>query len=229
VTCTLPQASVKPTFAQDEILKDNHRFCVLAAGRRWGKSRLSAFKLRRKVLLWEGTYFHVSPNEQMALAAAQLFIEVLGVEALLEPPTSKKVGQKQLSVRTCNGSLVKFVFEAQLQNPTHFIGHCPAGLVIEEPWLFSNQRELANWVSQQLSVSNSWLLLAGTPPGKQWVKRLTLLARIMVNRAGGKPNDVACYMRSSMSGGNVLSSWVRQLRRNYSAARFKAEFMTEYD
>ena len=228
MTCTWPKASVKPTFAQDEILRDNHRFCVLGAGRRWGKGWLSAFKLRNKALSCKGTYFHVSPSGQMAVAAAQLFVEVLGVEALLEPATNK---QKQLSVSTCNGSVVKFVFEAQLLNQAHFIGDLTAGVVIEEPWLFGNQRRLIDWAFYQLWVSDSWLLLAGTPPPEQWVKRLRLLARIMIRRAGGNPDDVACYTRSSLSGGNVLPSWVRQLRvgGSYSDAQLRAELMTEYD
>jgi hypothetical protein len=228
VTCTQPKASVTPTLAQDEILRDNRRFCVLAAGRRWGKSGLSAFKLKRKVLSCEGTYIHVSPSEQMAVAASRLFTEVLGVEAVEQPVVNKKVAQRQLSVCTRNGSVVKFVFEAQLRSSLHLTGLIPAGIVIEEPWLFSNPQRLFGLVFEQLVVSNSWLLLAGTPPPEQWVKRLRLLARVVVSRAGFNPDDVACYTRSSVSGGNVLPSWVRQLRGTCPEAQLKAELMTEY-
>jgi hypothetical protein len=161
-----------PTLAQDEILRDHHRFCVLGAGRRRGKSWLSAFKLRNKALSCKGTYFHVSPSEQMALAASRLFTEILGVEHLSE--------QYQFSIYTRNGSLIKFITEAQLKSRSKVVGYLSAGVVIEEPWLFQDQQALAQWVLYQLSVSNSWLLLAGTPPAKHWVKRLRLLARVVV-------------------------------------------------
>lgn len=186
MTFTWRKASVTPTFTQDEILRDNHRFCILGAGRRWGKGRLSAFKLRNKALSCKGTYFHVSPSEQMALAASRLFTEILGVGHLSE--------QYQFSIYIRNGSLIKFITEAQLKSRSKFVGYLSAGIVIEEPWLFHDQRGLAQWVFYQLSVSNSWLLLAGIPPAKHWVKRLRLLSRVVVSRAGFNPNDLACYI-----------------------------------
>lgn len=185
LTCTQPKASVTPTLAQDEILKDNRRFCVLGVGRRWGKSWLSALKLKREALSRKGTYIHVSPSQQTAFAASRLFTEVLGVADLTE--------QYQFSIYIRNGSLIKFITEAQLKNRSKFVGYVFDGIVIEEPWLFHDQQYLAQWVFDQLSVSNSWLLLAGTPPAKQWVKRLKLLAWVVVSRAGFNPHDVACY------------------------------------
>lgn len=220
------ESMILPTSAQEESLNDSGRFCVLASGRRFGKTTAACLKLRSEALSHSFlTYFHVSPSYRMAICAWERFFEVLGGE-------SGWTADRSSLTFFCasSGSTVRFVNRPEnLKSIDKRIG----GIAIDEPWLFSwlfeSKRSVQYLADLCWENYGCWLLLTGTPPRKKWLKRLKLLARIMVGKAGFDEDSVRCHTKSSLSGGNITQASLDEARAALSPEAFEAEFMTEYD
>lgn len=109
---------------QYDVLNDPHRFKVLCAGRRWGKSVLS----RMTVLGWaiknSGTYYIVSPTYRQSK-------EIHWRDFVKEVPVDwvKRKNETELLIELQNGSIVAF---KGAENPDALRGVKLRGLVIDE-------------------------------------------------------------------------------------------------
>ena len=221
-----PANMIPLTSAQEESLNDSGRFCVLAGGRRFGKTTAACLKLRSEALShFFLTYFHVSPSHRMAICAWERFLEVLNDE-------SGWTANKDSLTFFCasSGSTVRFVSRPEsVKSVDKRIG----GIAIDEPWLSpwlsESRRSVQRLTALCWENDGCWLLLTGTPPRRKWLKRLRLLARLMVGKAGFDKDSVSCYTKSSLSGSNITQASLDEARAALSPEAFEAEFMTEYD
>jgi len=109
---------------QYDVAHDNHRFKVICAGRRWGKSVLS----RMIVLKWateaEGLYWVVSPTYKQAK-----MIHWREIQKEIPKEWIAKKNEVELSVTLNNGSIIEL---KGAENPDALRGVKLRGLVVDE-------------------------------------------------------------------------------------------------
>jgi len=109
---------------QYEVATDNHRFRVVCAGRRWGKSVLARMVVLKWALEQEGLYYIVSPTYRQAK-------EIHWRDYKREIPRDwiAKTNETELSFTLKNGSIIAL---KGAENPDSLRGIKLRGLVIDE-------------------------------------------------------------------------------------------------
>ena len=121
---------------QLEVAKDNHRFRVICAGRRWGKSVLARLLVLQYATQQVGTYWIVSPTYRQG---KQNHWQELQKEIPREWVAKKN--EVELSITLKNGSIIEL---KGAENPDGLRGVKLRGLVVDEiasirnwDWLYS--------------------------------------------------------------------------------------------
>ena len=121
---------------QIEVVKDKHRFRVICAGRRWGKSVLSQLIILRWATEQIGTYWIVSPTYRQGQQ-----IHWRALNQLVPREWVAKKNEVELSITLKNGSTIEL---KGAENPDALRGVKLRGLVIDEiasirnwDWLWS--------------------------------------------------------------------------------------------
>ena len=129
-------AQVKLHHTQFEVAQDNHRFRVICAGRRWGKSVLSQLVVLQWATKGIGTYWIVSPTYRQGKQ-----IHWKGLQRIIPYDWVAKKNEVELSLTLKNGSVIEL---KGAENPDALRGVKLRGLVIDEiasirnwDWLFS--------------------------------------------------------------------------------------------
>ncbi|HEX9504119.1 MAG TPA: terminase family protein [Patescibacteria group bacterium] len=127
--------NVKLHVGQLEVAKDEHRFRIICAGRRWGKSVLSALIILQWATKNKGLYWIVSPSYRQAKQ-----IHWLQLKRLVPIAWIDKKNEVELSITLKNGSTIEL---KGAENPDALRGVKLRGLVIDEiasirnwPWLW---------------------------------------------------------------------------------------------
>jgi len=129
-------AKIKLHKGQMEVATDKHRFKVICAGRRWGKSVLSRLIILKWAVEKQGVYFIVSPTYKQAKM-------IHWRDMVKEVPSAwiKKKNEVELSITLQNGSIIEL---KGAENPDALRGVKLRGLVIDEiasirnwEWLWS--------------------------------------------------------------------------------------------
>ena len=225
----LPDRLINLTPIQIQLLKDEHRFIFVDAGRQSRKTLISKRKLLIKAL--------DNPNHKYLLAAPtfaqakQIFWDELKRETtyLREGEPS----ETELSITLKNGTLIKVV---GLDKPHRFEGVGWNGIVITE---FGDVKP-DGWkksLRPTLTATNGWAIFDGVPNTMGYQYELALIA------AGGvipktKPfygayaessdNPEYCYY--SWFSADVLSKEeISELRRTMSARDFRQQFEGSFE
>src|SRR5258708_6718983 len=127
--------NVKLHVGQLEVAKDERRFRIICAGRRWGKSVLSALIILQWATKNKGLYWIVSPSYRQAKQ-----IHWLQLKRLVPIAWIDKKNEVELSITLKNGSTIEL---KGAENPDALRGVKLRGLVIDEiasirnwPWLW---------------------------------------------------------------------------------------------
>ncbi len=139
---------------QLEVANDPHRFKVICAGRRSGKSVLARLTLLKWALTNIGTYYLVSPTYRQAKS-------IHWVELRKEVPREwiAKTNETELSITLKNGSVIEL---KGAENPDALRGVKLRGLVIDEiasirnwDWLWSEvlRATLTDYTSPAIFIS----------------------------------------------------------------------------
>ena len=129
---------VKLSKWQYEVANDTHRFRIICAGRRSGKSVLARLTLLKWALTDIGTYYLVSPSYKQAKS-------IHWVELRKEVPREwiAKTNETELSITLKNGSVIEL---KGAENPDALRGVKLHGLVIDEIASIRNWQWLWNEV-----------------------------------------------------------------------------------
>ena len=118
------------------VAKDEHRFRVICAGRRWGKSVLSQLVVLQWAIKAVGTYWIVSPTYRQGKQ-----IHWRGLQQVIPREWVVKKNEVELSITLKNGSIIEL---KGAENPDALRGVKLRGLVIDEiasirnwEWLWS--------------------------------------------------------------------------------------------
>lgn len=127
---------VKLHETQKEVANDTHRFRVICAGRRWGKSVLSQLIVLQWATKAVGTYWIVSPTYRQGKQ-----IHWRGLQQIVPREWILKKNEVELSITLKNGSVIEL---KGAENPDALRGVKLRGLVIDEiasirnwDWLWS--------------------------------------------------------------------------------------------
>ena len=127
---------VKLHKTQNEVAQDTHRFRVICAGRRWGKSVLSQLVVLQWATKAVGTYWIVSPTYRQGKQ-----IHWRGLQQIVPREWVAKKNEVELSISLRNGSIIEL---KGAENPDALRGVKLRGIVIDEiasirnwDWLWS--------------------------------------------------------------------------------------------
>lgn len=109
---------------QLEIASDSHRFRVVCAGRRWGKSVLAQLIVLQWALKNQGVYWIVSPTYRQGKQ-----IHWRGLQQIIPLDWIAKKNEVELSITLKNGSIIEL---KGAENPDALRGVKLRGLVIDE-------------------------------------------------------------------------------------------------
>ena len=189
------------------------RFCVVIAGRRFGKTFLAVAKL----LSWaskKGLYWYVAPTYRMAKQ-----ITWRALKETTPPSAIKKIDETDLSIELLNGAIIAL---RGADNFDSLRGVSLSGLVMDEfadikpeAWQFVLRPACADQLAPVLFI--------GTPKGWNWAKD--------AYDAGfddDKP-DWASWMFTTADGGNVPESELISARRELPESVFKQEYLASFE
>ena len=152
-------------WAQGQVFTDEHRFRVLVAGRRFGKSYLSCVELLRGAINNPGeTFFYCAPTYRMAKDIAWKVLKKLVPKAWI-----KTKNETDLKLELVNGSTIEL---KGTENAMALRGRSLSGVVLDEAafmdaevWFEVIRPALADkqgWALFSKDASNSWRNVRGS-------------------------------------------------------------------
>lgn len=189
------------------ILKNLQRFNVIAAGRRFGKTRIAAFNLIISALTVVGVYWWVSPTWSVGTPAWRLINTVL---------RDAKIIETTRTIYLPNGSIIEF---KSADNPDSLRGEGLSGLVIDE---CAQIKEDAWTLSLRPSLSENlgWVIFIGTPKGRNWFYFLYLKAE---STPGWARFKFTSYDNPHIPLGEIDSA-----KADMSDLEFRQEYLAEF-
>jgi len=156
---------------QVEVLADEHRFQVLRAGRRWGKTKVGARKLLRKAINQDDTLCWWIANSYRNVRRGYAEVVRQLPRELLAKPAPAATAQ-ELVLQLVTGSRIEFYSAG---NPDALAGAGVDSVVGDEAALWPHGEEL--WfqlVRPTLMDTGGDALLISTPRGRNWFYRMDM-------------------------------------------------------
>lgn len=205
----IPFRLTKP---QLEILSDNHRFKIVNAGRRFGKSYLSGAAILDQISRPNSTVWYIAPTWDMAkkIMWDDWLPKHIPKEWVVEVNKMDKV------YKFINGSIL-YVLSAD--NPEHLRGSSLDRLIIDECAFIKN----GVWeiVRPALADKQGSAILVSTPKGYNWFYDLYQSAK--------EDKDWATFQFTTVQGGNVAPEEVESARKSMSPKMFAQEFLAAFE
>jgi len=205
---------VKLHKGQVEIVKDNHRFKIICAGRRWGKSVLSQIITLKQALDNPGLYFIVSPTYKQSK-----MIHWRQLLQIIPPQWIQKKNEVELSITLQNKAIIEL---KGAENPDALRGVKLRGLVIDEiasirnwDWLWSEvlRPTLTDYQSPAIFIS--------TPKGFNHFHELY--------KKGLKPSTLYKSWRfTSYDNPYILASEIDSARSELTEDTFAQEYLADF-
>jgi len=203
------------TELQQGIAEDPHRFKVVVAGRRWGKTYLSIRQL---------CYYARQPNKEIfyitgSYRAAKMIVWKPLKRRLTDLRWVRKINEAELSITLKNGSTISL---KGAENPDSLRGPSLFYCVIDEvadvdPVLWMEV------VRPALADQQGHAMFIGTPKGKgNWLYDLFLMEEQL--------GDVwKSWQYTTLSNGFVKPEEVEQAKRDMSLKQFRQEFEATFE
>ena len=206
---TIPFRLTKP---QLEILSDRHRFKIVNAGRRFGKSFLSGAEILGQISKPDSTVWYVAPTWDMAkkIMWDDWLPKHIPKEWVAEVNKMDKV------YKFINGSIL-YVLSAD--NPEHLRGSSLDLLIMDEcAFIKDGVWEI---VRPALADKQGDALLVSTPKGYNWFYDLYQSAK--------EDKDWATFQFTTVEGGNVPPEEIESARKSMSPKMFAQEFLAAFE
>lgn len=205
---------VKLHKGQFEVATDTHRFKVICAGRRWGKSVLSRMIMLKWALENPGLYWIVSPTFQQGkdIHWLQGFKQELPREAV------SKWNDSELSVTLINGAVIQL---KSSENPDRLKGVKLRGLIVDEIAMMKNW----NWIWKEalrptLTDYQSPALFISTPRGYNHFFDLFELEK--------ENNDFKSWQFTSYDNPYIPREEIDKARGESTEEYFAQEYLAEF-
>lgn len=197
------------------VANDNHRFRVVIAGRRWGKTHLSIRELARFARLPNQKVMYVAPTYRMAKGIVWDKLK----SKLISLKWVKKINESDLTITLVNGTIIairgaeNFASLRGLEN--HFIVMDEFAMIDSRAWTEVLRATLSNTLGHALFIS--------TPVGKSnW-------AYDMYMRHLEDPSIWSSHQYTSLEGGNIPPEEIEQARRDLDERTFRQEYEASFE
>ena len=207
-----PQNLVHPQF-------ESHRFNVLVAHRRLGKTVLAlnhVIKMACHNKLNNPRYAYIAPFLKQAKLIAWQYLK-----HYTRPIPDIKVNESELSVELPNGAKI-YLFGAD--NPEALKGTYLDGVIMDEYAQFKPE-VFGEIIRPTLSDRNGWGVWIGTPKGQNQFKEIYDTA--CKKMAEGDPNWYAAIYRADETG-IIPEDELQQLKDVLSEAAYRQEFLCDF-
>lgn len=206
---------MKLTKLQQIIANDNHRFKVVVAGRRWGKTFLSIRQL---------CYYARQPNKEVfyitsSYRAAKMIVWKPLKKRLQELRWIKKINEAELSISLKNGSTISLKGAENgdsLRGPSlYYVVFDEVADIDPDVWMEVIRPALADQQGHAMFI--------GTPKGKSnWLYDLYCLKDEL-------PDVWAGWQHTTLSNGFVKPEEVAQAKKDMTEKQFRQEFEATFE
>jgi hypothetical protein len=201
--------------AQDTIANDSHRFRVVVAGRRFGKTHLSIRELCFHAREPEQEVWYVAPTYRQAKQIVWRKLK----HKLQDLNWAKKINESELTILLKNGSVISL---KGADNADSLRGVGLDFMVMDE---FADVDEEA-WTEvlrPTLADKQGKALFIGTPKGiGNW-------AHDLYTMPAEQPSVWASYQYTTLDGGQVKPEEIEAAKRDLDERTFRQEFMATFE
>jgi hypothetical protein len=201
--------------AQDTIANDQHRFRVVVAGRRFGKTHLSIRELCYHARKPNQEVWYVAPTYRQAKQIVWRKLK----HKLQDLNWAKKINESELTITLKNGSVISL---KGADNADSLRGVGLDFMVMDE---FADVDEEA-WTEvlrPTLADKQGKALFIGTPKGiGNWAHDLYTMPT-------EQPNTWASFQYTTVDGGNVKPEEIEAAKRDLDERTFRQEFLATFE
>jgi hypothetical protein len=200
---------------QHAVAHDQHRFRVVIAGRRWGKTFLSTRELARAARIPDRRCYYVAPTYRMA---KQIVWDPLKYR-LMDLNWVDRVNESDLSIQLVNGSKISL---RGADNPDSLRGVGLDFVVLDEfAWI--TEKAWTEVLRPTLSDRNGSAMFISTPVGKSnW-------AYDMYRMPTQDAANWASWQFTSLSGGRIPETEIEAARRDLDERTFRQEYEASFE
>lgn len=200
---------------QQQVAHDNHRFKVVIAGRRFGKTFLSIRELCYNARLPDKTVWYITSSYR----AAKMIVWKPLKARLLELRWVSKINESTLEITLKNGSIIAL---KGADNPDALRGASLSYCVIDEV-AEVDQDLFYEVIRPALSDQEGGALFIGTPKGKNnW-------AYDLFTHHQEFPEHWASWQFTTLQGGFVKPEEIEASRRDMSDRQFRQEYEATFE
>lgn len=198
---------------QITVFKDKTRFRVLIAGRRFGKSYLSAVELLRAASRKNGALcYYVAPTYKMAKKILWRDLKKIIPRELIE-----KKNETELTLRLVNGSEIVLIGS---QNYDDIRGVSLSFVVLDE-FAMMEQEAWEEAIRPALSDQLGGALFISTPKGFNWAYETFQKENIL--------EDWKSFKFTTLDGGRVTPEEIESAKIELSPKKFLQEYMASFE
>lgn len=201
--------------AQDTVAHDLHRFRVVVAGRRFGKTHLSIRELAYHAREPGKEVWYVAPTYKMA---RQIVWKKLK-NKLNDLNWVKKTNETELSIQLINGSTIS------LKGADNYDSLRGVGLdfIVLDEFADIDPEAWFETLRPTLSDKQGRALFIGTPKGiGNWSYEI-------YQNTQDDPTNWASFSYTTLEGGNVPAEEIEQARRDLDERTFRQEYMASFE
>jgi phage FluMu gp28-like protein len=198
---------------QKEILTHPARFKIVSCGRRFGKSRMAAYKLIiDSISKSDGTYFLVSPNYKETKVIWRMLKKYMPEQAI------NKVMEGDLYIELKNGSVI---FARSGDDPDALRGEGLDGLVLDEA-AFLKEEVWGQVLRPALADKQGWAIIISTPKGKNYFYQLFLRG------LDESQTEYKSFQYPSWANPLLKPTEIEEMRKSMPEISFRQEVMAEF-
>lgn len=217
--------SLKLHRLQKVVMVDPHRFRVVVAGRRWGKTQVSKISLikaaanKRSQLVW-----YVAPTYQMAR-------DIMWDDLKLSLPKAwvKKINDTRMTIYLVNGSKIHLKGADKPDSlrgvGLHFVVIDEAQDIKEETW--------EEVLMPTLATTNGKAIFIGTPKSYNWLYHRYMLGQrgpmVKDHRGRLTPNEWMSWQFPTISSPFIPRKEIEARRRDMDPRSFRQEFEASFE
>ena len=200
---------------QDLVAKDNHRFRVVIAGRRWGKTHLSIRELAKFASKPNQKVMYVAPSYRMAKAIVWDKLKY----KLIDLRWVKKINESDLTITLTNETKISIRgadnFDSLRGLENHFVVLDEFAVIDQRAWTEVLRATLSNTLGHALFIS--------TPTGKNnW-------AFDMFNKHIDDDANWSSHQYTSIQGGQIPETEIEQAKKDLDQRVFRQEFEASFE
>jgi hypothetical protein len=198
---------------QKIVAEDPHRFRVVIAGRRWGKTTLAIREMCKIVREPNKDVYYISPTYRMSRTIIFKRLK----QKLLDLRWVKKINETNLEFNLKNGSTIAL---KGADNPDSLRGVSLSGAVFDE-FAFMDEEVFSTVIRPALADQQGTALFITTPIGKSnWAFDLYNMRE--------EYDDWSSYTFTTLQGGFVTEEEIAAARNEMSEQQFKQEFEADF-